>query len=224
MSASYSVDLVKKIIHPMLKSIRPFILAAAALCSVTPAFAGQITIDFEHLPGADGVLGTADDTAMPNTFLQSLDNKFAAIGLIFKQGSLLQDSFYNGDRLNHFISSTNPIATLTQAVNGIRIDSVSYWDATLTAFDIAGNVIATNRLAHPNPGNARYMGSLSVSSAQGIYGFSVLPNNPNYILNLDNLVLTTADAVAEVPEPAQASLFLLGLALVGAAAHKRRKA
>jgi len=207
----------------MLALIRPFVLAAAVLCTAAPALAGQIAIDFEHLPGADGVLGSADDTPMPNTFIQPLGDKFDAIGLVFQQGSLIQDSFFNGNPLNHFISSTNPIASLTQAVNGIQIDSRSFWDATLTAYDLAGNAIASHRLVNPTAGSGFYAGTLSVTSAQGIYGFSVLPDSPNYILNLDNLVLTTADAAAEVPEPAQAALFLLGLALVGASTAGRRK-
>ncbi len=160
---------------------------------------------------------------MPNTFIQGLNNQYAAIGLIFQQGSLVQSGFYDGNPLNHFISSTNPIASLTQAVTGIRIDSRSYWDATLTAFDASGKAIASHRLVHPSAGTTVYAGSLSVTSAQGIFGFSVLPDNPNYILNLDNLVLTTADAVVDVPEPAQASLFLLGLALISARAGARRK-
>ena len=207
----------------MLTLIRPFVLAAAVLCTAAPALAGQITIDFEHLPGADGVLGTADDTPMPDTFIQSLGDKFAPIGLVFQQGSLLQSGGFDGNPLNHYISSTNPIASLTQAVNGIQIDSRSYWDATLTAYGLDGNVIASHRLVNPNAGSGFYAGTLSVTSAQGIYGFSVLPDNPNRILNLDNLVLMTADAAAEVPEPAQAALFLLGLALAGASTAGRRK-
>lgn len=197
-----------------------------ALCSlaVLPASAGVVTIDFEHTPGVDGVLGTADDVAMPNTFIQQLDTKFSALGLIFTQGSLLQASFYNGDPRNHFISSTNPIATLSMPVTAISIGIYTYWDATLTAFDINGQVIATDRLVNPHAGSTFLRGQLGVSSALPIFGFSILPDNPNHILNLDDLVLTTGNGSTDVPEPAGLALSALGLALAGLALRTRRRA
>jgi len=205
----------------MLKLLRPLAIAAAALAAV-PACASQITIDFESLPGADGVLGTADDTPTADVMLQPLGDLYAAIGLRFTQGTLFQADFYDGNPKNHFISSTNPIAILTQPVHGISIDSRSYWHATLTAYDSMGAVIASHRLANPTNGWDFSSGTLSVSSSQAIYGFSVLPDNPDSILNLDRLVLTTAQP-AEVPEPAQTALFALGLALAGVPAMLRRR-
>lgn len=76
----------------MKKLIPPLLLSLCALAAL-PASANQITIDFEHLPGADAVLGTADDTAMPNAFLQPLRDQFAPIGLTFTQGTLFQAGF-----------------------------------------------------------------------------------------------------------------------------------
>jgi hypothetical protein len=198
------------------------LLASCSLLAV-PASATTISIDFEHTPGIDGVLGTADDVPMASTFLQPLGAQFAALGLTFSQGSLLQDSFYDGNPLNHFISSTNPIARLTKAASAISIDSYSIWDATLTAFDIDGNLISSVELINPNAGSSFLRGQLSLTSTQHIYGFSVMPNNPNRILNLDNLVLTMADQATDVPEPPATAMFALGLAIAGFSMRARAR-
>jgi hypothetical protein len=205
-----------------MKSPIPTLLLSLCTLAVLPASANQITIDFEHTPGADGILGTADDVPVPATFIQPLGDSFASVGLRFTQGSLLQASFFNGDAANHFISSTNPIAVLTTPVTGISIDSYSYWDAVLTAYDVNGNAIASDRLVNPQAGRSFLRGALSVAGTQAIYGFSVLPDNPDYILNLDNLVLTSAASTTDVPEPTGASLFALGLFLT-AFSQKGRK-
>lgn len=204
-----------------MKKFVPALLFSLCALSALPASAGRITIDFEHTPGADGILGSADDIPMPDTFIQPLRDQFSSIGLTFTQGTLLQSGFYDGNPSNHFISSTSPIAVLSKPVTGISIESYSYWDAVITAYDINGNTIASNRLVNPNPGANPLRGMLSLTSTQFIYGFSVLPDNPDYILNLDNLVLTTADAVTDVPEPPSAPLFALGLMLSGIALRAR---
>jgi hypothetical protein len=198
----------------MKKLLSSMLLASCSLLAV-PASATTISIDFEHTPGIDGVLGTADDVPM--------GAQFAALGLTFSQGSLLQDSFYDGNPLNHFISSTNPIARLTKAASAISIDSYSIWDATLTAFDIDGNLISSVELINPNAGSSFLRGQLSLTSTQHIYGFSVMPNNPNRILNLDNLVLTMADQATDVPEPPATAMFALGLAIAGFSMRARAR-
>lgn len=126
--------------------------------------------------------------------------------------------FFDGNPVNHFISSTSPIGLLTRPVTGISIDSRSFWDAVLTAYDSQGNVMASYTLLNPNAGREFLHGVLSISTTAPIYGFSILPNNPNHILNLDNLRLT----IAEVPEPAQLPLLAAGLALM--ATLRRRRA
>lgn len=128
----------------------------------------------------------------------------------------------NGDPLNHFISSRNPIAKLSKGVTSIRIDSYSFWDATLTAFDIDGNTIASDRLINPMAGANFLRGQLSLTSKQLIYGFSVLPDNVDRILNLDNLVLSD-DVVNDVPEPPATVLFALGLAVAGLSLRARAR-
>jgi hypothetical protein len=196
-----------------MKKIRGAVVAllVSLLCSAA-AGAATISIDFEHLPGADGVLGTADDVPTDNTFMTSLDEKFAAVGVHFSQGSLLQDSFYDGNPLNHFISSTNPIATFSVPVFGISMDSRSYWTATLTAYDSHGNILAQNVLSNS-------IGTVSVTSAVPIYSFSILPPQQQQILNLDNLVLATTP----VPEPEQFAMLLAGLAFVAGYARRRSR-
>lgn len=106
-------------------------------------------------------------------------------------------------------------------MTGISIESYSIWDAILTAYDSAGNAIGSERLVNPNAGTGFLRGSLSLTSTQDIYGFSVLPDDPNHILNLDNLVLTAADPVSNVPEPSSMPLLALGLVLTGAALRVR---
>ena len=190
-------------------------LFVSAVCAAG-ANAASITIDFEHLPGADGVLGTPDDVPTANTMIDSLGKKYAAVGLHFSQGTLFQSDFYDGNPNNHFISSTNPIAMLSVPVYGISIDTRSLWNATLTGYDVQGHVLATQVLQSPDS----WGGRLSISSAVPIYRFSVLPPQSNEILNLDNLVLTTT---APVPEPSSYAMLLAGLALTAGYARRRSR-
>lgn len=203
---------------PFIRRLFPIALSLVLVCAHANVRAGEILIDFETLPGADGVLGTADDVPTDDVFLQPLADKFAAAGVVFTQGTLLQSNFFDGNPANHFISSTNPIGFFTRPVTGISIESHSYWDAVLTAYDSQGNVMASDTLLNPNAGREFLHGVLSISTTAPIYGFSILPNNPNHILNLDNLRLT----IAEVPEPAQLPLLAAGLALM--ATLRRRRA
>ncbi|WP_332855548.1 PEP-CTERM sorting domain-containing protein [Duganella sp. S19_KUP01_CR8] len=190
-------------------------LFVSVLCSAG-AGAASITIDFEHLPGADGVLGTADDVPTADTFIDTLDEKYAAIGLHFSQGSLMQFAFFDGNPLNHFISSTNPIATLSVPVYGISINTRSSWKATLTGYDAQGHVLAMDVLDTPGS----FDGRLSISSNVPIYRFSILPPASNEILNLDNMVLTTT---APVPEPSQYAMLLAGVLLTAGWARRRSR-
>ncbi|MBX9902661.1 MAG: PEP-CTERM sorting domain-containing protein [Burkholderiaceae bacterium] len=188
-----------------------FLLSALLLTS-SSAFSNIITIDFETFPGPDGMIGTADDVATPNQFINELSNQYSSIGINFSQGTLLQASFYDGNPLNHFISSTNPKGSFSVPVFGISIQSKSYWTATLIGYDEYGNVIAQDRLFNPNAGIPQQgfpplFGILSINSSQRIFGFSILPDQPNYILNLDQLTLNTSP----VPEPSQLALIGIGL-------------
>jgi hypothetical protein len=202
-----------------MKKIRGVVVALAVSLLCSAAGASTINIDFEHLPGVDGVLGTADDVPTANTFIDSLGEKFAAVGVHFSQGTLFQADFYDGNPLNHFVSSTNPIATFSVPVFGISMDSKSYWNATLTAYDSLGHVLATNVLLNPNAGSDFFSGTVNITSSAPIYSFSILPPEQGQILNLDNLVLTTAP----VPEPEQFMMMLAGLVLVAGYARRRSR-
>lgn len=191
--------------------------AAALLLAAVPAAAAPLTIDFESFPGADGVLGTADDTT--SGFFTPLSDQFAALGVVFNSGTLFQYSFFDGNLNNHFLSSTQPNVSFTVPVYGISIDSRSYWNATLSAFDALGNVIASSTLINPDQGGSPLAGTLSLTSTQRIHGFAVHADSSDWILNLDNLVLDVG--VAEVPEPSPALLF--PLALAGLMVARRRK-
>ena len=187
-------------------------LASTILAAAT-ASASTVVIDFESMPGADGKLGTADDTPMAYDPLVWIRDQLTPAGITFTQGTLHQNSFFDGNSQNHFLSSTNPIGTFSIPVYGISIESKSYWNATLTAYGASGNVLATSTIP-PAPDTVTL---LSVSTTEVIASFSILPDNPNYILNLDNMVLT----VSPVPEPSTWGMFGAGLALLG---WQRRRA
>jgi hypothetical protein len=186
-------------------------LALALSMASASALAGTIAVDFEHFPGPDGRLGTADDVSSGNVFLMPLRDEYASLGLRFTQATLFQAGFFDGNAANHFLSSTQPVAQFSMPVYGISIQSNSFWDATLTAFGIDGQVVASAVLANPNSGSTPLFGQLSLSSNVPIYGFSVTAPTTNEILNLDNLTFTVAD----VPEPRDAALFGAGLAILG---------
>ena len=198
-------------------------LSACGLAAM-PAFANPVVIDFEHVPGADGVLGTADDVPTSSAFLQPLGQLYAALGLSFTQGTLLQAGFYDGNPSNHFISSTYPIAQLSKPVTAIGIDSNSSWDVNLVAYDKNGQTIASALLPNPNPGGSSLRGHVSLTSTQDIYGFAIYADDPSHILNLDNLALTFADPVGTVPEPSSLALIGLGVSLAGLARRAKSKA
>lgn len=186
---------------------------ASTILAAATASAATITIDFESMPGADGKLNTADDTPMADNYLVWIRDQLTPAGITFTQGTLFQSSFFDGNSQNHFLSSTNPIGTFSIPVYGISIESKSYWNATLTAYGASGNVLAISTL----PPTADAVGLLSVTTTEAITSFSVLPDNPSSILNLDNMVLT----VSAVPEPSTWAMFGAGIALLG---WRRRQA
>ncbi|HEX8403322.1 MAG TPA: PEP-CTERM sorting domain-containing protein [Duganella sp.] len=185
---------------------------ASTLLAAATASGATINIDFESMPGADGALGTADDVPMADNYLVWIRDQLTPAGITFSQGSMIQASFFDGNPRNHFLSSTSPIGSFSIPVFGISIESKSYWNATLTAYGASGNVLATSTIAPSSDAAAL----LSVTTTEAIASFSVLPDNPSSILNLDNMVLT----VSAVPEPATWGMFGAGLALLGW--HRRR--
>jgi hypothetical protein len=195
-------------------------LASAALALTLmagSASAATILVDFETTPGADGILGTADDLAMSNENIRWIRNDLSAAGITFTQGTLFVGSLFGGNPGNHFLSSTNPVGSFSIPVFGISIESYSYWNATLYAYDANGAVLATSYVFN-NTGDFKH-DVLSLTTTQAIAGFAVLPDNPNYILNLDNMVLTTT---APVSEPSTYAMLAGGLALLASRARRRR--
>jgi len=139
-------------------------------------------------------------------------DEFSSVGVIFAQGTLRQSEFFDGNPENHFITSTPPVAFLTVPVFGMTIESNSFWNATLTAFDANNAILGTATLLNATPGISPRRGVLSVNSRVPINQFSVLPPEAGEILNLDNLVLTP-DAV---PEPTTLTLIGIGALVAGA--------
>ena len=199
----------------MFSRLATLFLASLVLTSAQ-AIAAPMTIDFERFPGPDGKLGTSDDVA-PLWGIRPLSTEFASMGITFVQGSLAEWDFFDGNPANHFLSSPNTTINLDIPVFGISIMSKSYWDATLTAYGASGNVLASHRLDHFGPGTATMGGVLSVITSEAIASFSILPDQPNYILNLDNLVLDVVD----IPEPS--NMLFAGLGLLALVMRTKRR-
>ena len=68
------------------------------------------------------------------------------MGLTFERATLFHDGFYDNNPDNHFLSSAQPVGIFSVPVFGVSIDSNSYWNMTLEAYDALGNVIATSIL------------------------------------------------------------------------------
>ena len=204
-----------------MKTIHRVVAASlvSLLCSAG-AGAASITIDFEHLPGADGVLGTADDLPASDIMIDDVGEKYAAVGVHFTEGSVFHANFYNGDPNNHFLSWQPPAATFSVPVYGISLDSHSIWTMTMRAYDVNGNVLATTVKERPLDSARFYDTTISVTSSVPIYRFSILPPVSGQILNLDNMVLTTT---APVPEPSSYAMLLAGLALTAGYARRRSR-
>lgn len=193
-------------------------LLLAGVAGVTgTASAGVVNLDFEVAPGPDGQIGTADDGPMPS--FGWIRDEYASMGVTFTQGTLMQAGFFDGNAGNHFLSSTSPIGFFTRQVFGIKIESYSLWNATLSVFDINGNLLASDRIENNTGSFVRDI--LEVSSATAIHSFSILPDKENLILNLDNMVLVVADQATAVPEPGVLAMMLGGLGLLGFSRRQR---
>jgi len=198
-----------------MRELRVLALAAACIISQS-ALANTLAVDFQSVPGADGTLGTADDLAMPARFTPTwITEELAPVGIHFSVGSMVRSGSFNGNPDNIYLSSTQTAAYFDMPVFGIRVDSHSWWNATLIAYDVSGNIVATDRIL--NDTNEAVYDTLAVTSAAPIYRFTVLPDNPNYIINLDNMVLN----ITPVPEPSQALLLGAGLLALSAVARRR---
>jgi hypothetical protein len=202
-----------------------FSLLTSVLLATTSVQADTIAISFEAFPGPDGVLGTIDDVPAPIcgggviSICGPIGSDFSTMGIQFSSGTLFQGSFFPGTTsFNHFISSSPPDATFSFPVYGISILSYSLWSDVLYAFDSSNNVIVTDTLTNPSSGSSFFLGTLSLSIAQPIRRFTVLPSGCSIgatggacseILNLDNLALTTA-----TPEPSLLVPICAALSLV----------
>lgn len=191
-------------------------IALALMVMAGSASAGTILVDFETTPGADGKLGTADDLPMPGDYLRWIRDDLSAAGITFSQGTLFHDDFFDGNINNHFLSSTQSVGSFSIPVFGISIESNSHWSATLYAYDTNGIVVASNRIINNSGGFKRDV--LSLTTTTPIASFAVLADQPGYILNLDNMVLSTSP----VPEPSTYVMLAGGLALLASRARRRR--
>ncbi|MBB3221327.1 PEP-CTERM sorting domain-containing protein [Pseudoduganella umbonata] len=187
---------------------------AAACFIAAPVHAETLAIDFNTVPGADGRLGTADDEPIfSDGYPSRIEEEYAAVGVHFNTASVAKGAFFDGNPGNTFLTSQPVSGWFDMPVYGISIDSYSYWNATLSAYDAAGNLLVSDSI---DGGWQR--ATLSVASTAPIFRFTVLPDAEGRILNLDNLAL----AVSPVPEPSQLAMLAGGLLLVGSALRRRR--
>ena len=123
-------------------TLKTFLVLSAAVVGIASqaALGASFTIDLEHSPGADGILGTADDVATPSGCfacapLSTLG--YSAVGVNFTSGTLFDGSFFPGSLpTNHFSSSSVPDATFSIPVFGVSVNSYSFWPLTLYGFDL----------------------------------------------------------------------------------------
>ncbi|AXA90494.1 PEP-CTERM sorting domain-containing protein [Massilia sp. YMA4] len=196
----------------------PGLMLAAACVVSQPALARTMNVDFNTTPGADGKFGTGDDAAMPaQSYPGWIREELAPAGIHFTDGNMVRSAFFDGNARNVFLSAPTFGAYFDRPVYGVSVDTFAKWGATLTGFDVAGNVVATDSFVNDEQQYAYAV--LALSGRAAIYRIAVHADHPDHILNLDNMVLT----VAPVPEPAQYALFGIGLAALGIAARCRNK-
>ncbi|MEM1203118.1 MAG: hypothetical protein AAGN66_07800 [Acidobacteriota bacterium] len=164
------------------------------------AFGQTLTLDFETFPGPDGQLGTGDDVPTPDCSVQpcAVADAYAALGLDFTVGTLLQgDTFPGTGPGNHYLSSSPPDVAVTPDVYGVSIRSHSRWTAVLYVLDADGGVLATDTLVNPSAGVSDHGGTLGVVTTEPIRRFTVRPlgcgidEQCSQILNLDDLTIST---------------------------------
>ncbi len=173
-------------------------------CSPRP---GTVVIDFEHYPGPDGQLGTADDVVPPSTCpgggpggcpVAGLSNQWSTLGVFFTRGTLFAapQGFPGAGFGNHYLSSLPVEGSFSAPVYGIEITSYSKWNAKLVGYDGNGRVLGVANLWHPAPGTSGpwHRGTLRLCSSEPVARFAIIEEsgNASLILNLDVLVLATS--------------------------------
>ena len=189
-------------------------LGAALAALLLHASASAFTLGFGTFPGPDGKLGTIDDVVDRGS---NLDTQYSALGITFQQGATFFVGPFIQPPFEQFISSVRTAATFSIPVFGVGFDVRTAWTTTLTAFGSGGQVLATNRFEHP-AGNNLVSATMTVASATPIASFTVEADQPNHIVNIDNLVVTTT---APVPEPHEGLMLVAGVAVVAAWTRRR---
>ena len=216
------------------KTLLVLTVAVVGIASHSAAFGASITIDLEHSPGPDGILGTADDVPTPSAcgwLCASLGSLgYSAVGVNFTSGELAAGLFFPGSlSTNHFSTSSVPDATFSIPVFGVSVDSYSYWSLTLYGLDSADNVVASSTFTSPTDGSGFQLPTLSISSSTALARFTVRPvgcsisEACSHIVNIDNFVLSTSADTSGVPEPGTIGLMTLGGAFLLFAMRRKQK-
>jgi hypothetical protein len=200
--------------------LKTALLAALFVSAAAPAMAVDTvtyTEDFDvDFAGWKSRWFGANSNALPYNPLNPAERGNNVTGWTAYDGEFAPDGTYNSTRVD--IRFGKSFAARLQSFS---FDVLSYNSQRLEFYDLAGNVIFTQQLA-PVDGppfdfaDSKYT-RFTVTSANGIAGFSLLPFGSEGNVSFDDLV-----AVAAVPEPSAWLSMILGFGFAGGALRSRR--
>jgi hypothetical protein len=205
----------------MFKSVLP-LLAAVALMPAVPAHAVTYTEAFDGTSSQDASgtfgqwksrwFGANSNATHFMGFLDPDDRGNNVTGL----------TIFDGDPYDGGIPRITFNPAFGALITNFSFDILSYNGQTLVVYDMAGvellNVALTPVAGPPFDFAQSNYTRFSVSSTNGIRGFTLLPFGAEGNVSIDNLEVTA------VPEAATWGMMVGGLAMVGGALRRRRLA
>ena len=184
------------------------LFTVALLAVAAQANAGVLTEDFDTNYAGWTNRWFAQNSNATQPFFDVADRGANPTGL----------TIYDGDQFDGGQVKIVFDTAFAKTIKNFSFDILGYNQQTLTVFDVAGNLLLNTVItATDGPpydfADSKYT-HFSVSSTNGIGGFSLLPFGAEYNYSIDNLAAT-------VPEPGTWALMIGGFGLVGAAMRRR---